>query len=534
MTPWASLVSWEIAILALVGVFQVAYLGLGIRLVLRERRTDLSTLKEVLERDIVARARRGVDPDWLRYAEEAHHVGEHRGDDLRDLATAALATGIGGTILLLSLHLLFPADARAATAALEQLLAHLGMALCASLAGVVVNVITLRGFLPWANRRFRKALEEFQNALRAIGNEHPPTETLAEAVRSQLGEAFRDAVKRFPEAFATLDRSVKELGGVIQTQTEAINAAEKNLSKAAAGLGGAGDAIMQATADLSTAVGDLGSVPSALAETLRDTKDEWTTGIRKDQQRFLDGIKDVLAEQHTLMVEVSDLLKRWENDQRLMARQLTNAVSDVSAQAGALPAKLAGEVQNMADTLGREFGAVARNHVADLIQDAKTRDEKLRDHLTAQMTTLRNDFLNRTSDVVGETIRKVYEDVEKTLLAKLAEVGDGLREAMAELPDRAKGFAGSLSAVDRNLQSVGGRIGAIVGQLDRSVEHLREIADNTRKFEDRLIAVFGRVSDDHLAKLHPVVASTKATHETIREILDGQVDFIERLLERAT
>lgn len=535
MTAWlASLVWWEFAILAVVVVLQLHYLRRGFRLVLRERRTDLSDLRGKLEQDIVDRARRGVDPDWLRYAEEAHQVGEHRGDDLRDLATAALATGIGGTILWLSLHLLLDRVDSSAVAALEQLLEHMGLALWASFLGVFVNVITLHVLLPWANRRFRKALDEFQDALRSFASEHPPTETLAEAVRSQLGEAFRDAVARFPEAFATLDRSVKELGGVIQSQTQAINAAEKNLARAAQGLGGSGDAIMRATAELSTAVGDLGSVPAALAETLLDAREAWTDGLRRDQQRFLDGIKEVLAEQRVLLQEVAESLQRSEDDRRAAAQRLADAVADVSTAVGAMPAKLAAATESMGNALGREFGAAARNHVEDLIRDAKTRDEKLRAHLAEQMTTLRNDFLNSTSDVVSDTLRKVYADMEQTLLAKLAEVGDGLREAMVELPDRARGFAGSLSRVDRNLQSVGGRIGAVVAQLDRSVAHLRDVAENTKQFEDRLIAVFRQVSDDHLAKLEPFVQSTKATHETIRDILDGQVDFIERLLERTT
>ena len=541
MIGWLTAHWWEVAILAFVAGLEFFYFGRCWRLArIDDVRSELARLRNgVVEPDIIARAKRGQDPDWLHYTDAADRKVEHRSDSFRVYATTALATGIGGTIFALSLHLLLgewdttdPVAPR--HAAMEYLLRNMGLALVASALGVVNNLLILLWLLPRADQQFREMLDGFQNSLRNIGERHPPTETLAEAVRSKLGEAFRDAVARFPEAFAQLDRSVEALGKVIESQTGAILAAQRGLENSARSLAAAGEVIEPAANSMSASVTKLNSLPEALAATLRDTQDSWTGQIREDQQRFLDGVKEVLGEQKSQAAELAESLRGWE-DARAEAeakrqqehedatRRIVNSLSDVTGAVSGIPAELANAVNESADTFGERFGTEARNHVADLIQDGKQRDTALRQHLQEQAETLRADFLNNTSDVVRDTLRRFYEDLDKALFAKLAEIGDGLREAMHELPEEAKGFAASLATVDRKMQRV-------VVRIDESADHLGRVANVTKEFNGDLTDALRQVTDRHIARLDPVFDNLQKAHADINKLVAEQVAFIEDLL----
>ena len=211
---------------------------------------------------------RGEDPDWLHYSDRADRFGEHRFESIRVYANTALATGIGGTIFTLSLHFFLGSleeseAAVASHAALEDLLHHMGWALIASAIGVVNNLLILLVLLPFGNKRFNRALAELNDKLHATRDDNKPAETLAEAVRDKLGEAFKDAVERFPDAFARLDVSVEALGEIIEVQTKEILRAESGLREGADTLASASEAIAPAAQELSASISRLLTLPSA-------------------------------------------------------------------------------------------------------------------------------------------------------------------------------------------------------------------------------------------------------------------------------
>ena len=183
-------------VLVVVFVFQ---LGIAWRCRILARGSDseaLDGLRRRFEDDIVNRARRGDGPDWVRYMDEADRVHERRVDRLRVWATGALALGIAGTMAALAYRLNQP------SAPGFGMLVGVAPALLASLTGVVNNLfISLRLFLV-SDRQFEAALNDFRQKLQACSEENTPPGKFADAVREQLGEAFREAVRSFPEAFA--------------------------------------------------------------------------------------------------------------------------------------------------------------------------------------------------------------------------------------------------------------------------------------------------------------------------------------------
>ena len=157
---------------------------------------ELDRLWKTFKQDILSRAKRGDGPDWVRYMDEADRVHERRVDRMRVWATGALVVGIGGTMAALAYRLW-----GLSTFELGVLTAF-APALVASLTGVLNNLAITLGLFRLSDRRFEQALNDFRQALRTCSDENAPQERFADAVRDQLGEAFREAVRSFPEAFA--------------------------------------------------------------------------------------------------------------------------------------------------------------------------------------------------------------------------------------------------------------------------------------------------------------------------------------------
>ena len=442
MIDWVFGHLWEVAILGVVGGLQVYYFFHSLTLVRANVEDELAELRDELSADIISRARRGEDPDWLHYSDRADRFGEHRFESIRVFANTALATGIGGTIVTLSLHFFLgsseaPQAAISSHVALQDLLDHMGIALIASAIGVVNNLLILLVLLPLGNKRFDQALKQLYDKLHATRDNNKPAETLAEAVRDKLGEAFKDAVERFPDAFALLDDSVEALGEIIETQTKEILRAESGLKEGADTLATASEAIAPAARELSESISRLLTLPSMVSDKLTETQEALTSEIRADQREHLKTMAEILHGQREQGKTLADA-----------AREVANTGSDVVGAVRQIPPQFAQEIAKSADTLGNRFGDEARNLVTDVIDDGKERDQKLRQHLNEQIAEYRVEFLNRTSDVILETVKKIYADLQEPIVAELVTISKGLREATVELPKQARGFAQSLATID--------------------------------------------------------------------------------------
>ena len=519
MIDWVFGHLWEVAILGVVGGLQLFYFLRCLKLVRANVEDELAELREELSADIISRAMRGEDPDWLHYSDRADRFGEHRFESIRVYANTALATGIGGTIFTLSLHFFLGSleeseAAVASHAALEDLLHHMGWALIASAIGVVNNLLILLVLLPFGNKRFNRALAELNDKLHATRDDNKPAETLAEAVRDKLGEAFKDAVERFPDAFARLDVSVEALGEIIEVQTKEILRAESGLREGADTLASASEAIAPAAQELSASISRLLTLPSAISDSLTKTQEALTSEIRADQRKHLDTMAEILHEQREQGKILAD-----------SARDVANTGSDVVGAVRQLPPAFAQEITKSADMLGNRFGDEARNLITDVINDGKERDQKLRQHLHEQIAEYRVEFLNRTSDVILATVKKIYADLQRPIVAQLVTISEGLREAAVELPKQAKGFAQSLATIDGKLQ-------AVVQRIDDSTNNLNRAAKASEEFQAALIKAHDDANAPLRAQMSNFVHDLSRRNEEIDEMVSSQVQLIERLLAR--
>lgn len=499
-----------------------AQLYLLVRCLFHARGDDaaaLDDLRKQFDLDIAGRANRGEGPDWVRYMDEADRVHGRRVDQLQVWATAALVVGIGGTMLTLALR-----PTGTSPDELRALIAAVGPALLASLSGVMNNLVITLGLFRWSDRRFRASLDEFRNRLQEFSDQNPPQEKFADAVRDQLGIAFREAVSEFPRAFARLDESVQSLGGIIEEQSKAVLEAAVELKQGADGLTGAAKEIVPVAGLLKSSTDRLRALPEELKEAMATVLDAWEQEVRRDQESFISGVQHVLKDQQELLEDARSKFVEWERQRGEIASQQAKAWAEAieSIQRSntaivktieELPEIFSNEVARVADTLGKQFGLEARQHVQDLVREISKGNETLRKQIETATSDLQRTFLNATSDVIAKTLEEVYRRVEGTLLTSLDEIGKGIREALVELPDHARSFASSLSAADDKLQQS-------IERLADSAHHLKKVAELTEDFEKSLA--------DALAKsTAPIIESLQFEVRKVVAAVQGSSGSIE-------
>ena len=434
--------------------------------------------------------------------DEADRVHERRVDRMRVWATAALVVGIGGTMGALAYRL------RGLSTFELGVLTAFAPALLASLIGVLNNLAITLWLFRLSDRGFERALNDFRQALRTCSDENAPQERFADAVRDQLGEAFREAVRSFPEAFAQLDRSVQHMGEAATAQSQSMIEAASGLQRGVDGLTAAAVQIAPVAELLNTATTELRTVPGQLRQTLDETREAWAQEMHRDQEAFIGSVRQVLDDQRAMLGRIQQALQRWEHGRHETAAQqqtawletvglVQKAAAEIVATAEGLPAVFTREIEQIAGRLGREFSIGAQQHVADLTQEMREGNRTLVEQINASTRELQNRLLNDTSRVVGESAEEVHRRVGEPLLSMLEGVSRGIEEALRTLPENAETFAASLSTADEKLQQS-------IARLQESADHLERVVDLhenfrtslTRAFRDGAAESFGPVRKD--------------------------------------
>lgn len=482
----------------------------------------LDELREQFNGDIVSRATRGDGPDWVRYMDEADRVHGRRVDRLQVWATAALVIGIGGTMATLAFR-----PTGTSPDELRALIGAVSPALYASLSGVANNLLITLVLFRWSDVRFRASLDDFRNRLQEFSDQNPPQEKFANAVRDQLGIAFKEAVSEFPHAFARLDESVQSLGRIIQEQSTAVLEAAAGLKQGADSLTGAAKEIIPVAGLLQSSTDRLRALPEELQQAIAAVLDTWERRIRRDQDSFISGVQEVLRSQQALLEGAHGKFVEWERQRgevaSKQAKAWAEAIESIQQSNAAIVKTVAGlpeifskEVARVAHTLGKEFGLEARQHVAELARVVRKGNESLRKQVESATADLQRLFLNNTSEVVAKTLEDVYRRVEGTLLTSLDEVGKGIREALDELPGHAESFASSLAAADKKLQRS-------IESLDESARHLKKVAELTEGFEKSLAEALAKSTAPIIESMRDEVRKIVAAVQSLGGVIKDDV-----------
>ena len=445
-------------------------------------------------RDLEARAARGEAPDWLRYLDDADRSVLPSLDRVRNLATAALATGVGGTIVALLVELWTNSELRRALAggpdalsSFDSLPSLVAWALFVSVAGVVNHLLILVLVIPRLDRQIVIALRDFRVHLEAASEARPPRQAFVDSVRSELSTAFNSALQSIPDVFARFGENVEEL----RASSVALAESARDIGPVAASLAGATEEIRV--------------LPEELATVLSETRESWRAEIFVDQQKHLEGLRAVLAEQQELVQSLS--------------RNITSRMED-------LPRLFSDHAEAATTTMSEALGLRISNLVNDLVGAVKSGHESLAEHSQENVAALNRTFLNGTAEVVREAVDSAVASVyEHPIFGTLDSVGRGLNEAIVELPGQASSFSESLVAADAKLRT------ALDG-IEAAGDQLQRVALNTGEIENALSAATQQSLEPLQEELTAFAADLRFTHQQMNEHSDGLVVFIQNLITR--
>lgn len=516
-------------------------------------------------RDLRSRAERGLAPDWLYYLNEIERNCEPKDDRIRRCASAALAVGLGGTLLAIVLHFLLqnggsPTGGLPGGNLASGLIGSLGVSLGGSLLGVLGNLSIVLALLPKAERRFKAqtrdivaGLRQADDAARAqtlVGTLQAELADIRDAVSRQFTEVFASAVSGFPAVVEGLRAEVATLARVVQSQGEGLAPATAELAQCANAVNEATRLLAPEAAGLAQAAAQMADLPGRLNAVLDRRRDEWLEAIRDEQQERLDELNrtygknlDAVAERERLMLE--------------RARELQSAVNDVGIAAGGMGEQLGDQIERVASRLGAEFGREARQHTVEVAE----RMERSFERLAEKVASHEQQWRNNLGAVIDEVLRGVGDKVNAGVGAELQGAASSLGEIARELPKAAEVLrngvetwntsqdntlegwrtAGSqVAAVSRELAGLEAPLRSSFAALKEGGERLGTALRELEKLPEDVVKTLATATAEHLREVRTVqqaaerlLEESRGSQQRAAQVLGRQGDLIRYLLSKS-
>ncbi len=451
-------------------------------------RARLDKLGNRLKRDIRTLVKSGRSLDWVHYADEAHRGQEDLREHLRNYGTISLATGVGGTMGALALHLL-TADPSQGDA-LELLLGEMGLALVASGTGVLGNLAILWGLLPRANRLFNPELDRFLRELRNQETRSAKQETLGPAIPEiiveRLGEELRDAIARVPTMF-------EQLG---ETATTLETAAEK-LDTDVAQLTSASNTLARSTVSLNRMPEQLDTV---LGKALAGLSSE-ADALRNDMRAWESERRSAAAESHANLQNAITRASSQHNETADQLKETTRALAASVAQAAIELAESTQLVAASVEGLPGLVTSAVKDAVAGLAEAAQAVQQSVLDL---------PDLVASVVEASGESLGRQLSDAVEPHVTSF---GDGLAAGLDKTIEWQNVVMGHLKEARRQHDRATRELLTSTNDVVMKVRELPDaVADGVKKVSDKLGREFGFEARQHVAQLRSTL------HENAKEL----------------
>ena len=539
-------------------------------------RTRLEGLRDRLVADMDARVASGRNLEWVYYSDEAQRKHEDLREQLRNYGTISLATGVGGTMAALAVHLLLVGDAPQDDA-LGALLGEMGWALVAAGAGVVGNLAILWGLLPWANRRFNPELDHFLGDLRREeaerrGQPDKLSQATAEIIGDRLGEELRGMIARVPGMF-------EQLGETAAALAKAADKFGADLTQ----LTSATDSLVSSTSTLNRMPRDLDDVLGKALQDLRTSESERQGAAAESHANLHSAIERMTSLHHETADKLNTTARAVASEVNDAAANLSGTTRAVRRSVEDLPGLVATAVEGSGRSLGREFSDVLapqvkilregisdcldktiewqkavsehldearRRHdrathdllhrtadiatavqglpgaVAEGVEDssgrlgrafgheARLHVEDLRNILREDAKKLREQLQRHESHLLNTTVQEL-RNVSEKLLNKIVRDLEGISEKLAAVLE---GFPEHVTAVNTGLDDTSGKLRDIAARIDVASLALREAHDKTG---DMLVGL--RTSTEGVEQA--IQRFAESNEQAIRELKDVVADL---------
>ncbi len=549
----------RLAVFLLGGALQVLILVRAWRAARGDDQARLVELGEAFGGDLSRRAGRGQEPDWLRYRGELDRLFESRDEQLRALASAALAAGLGATLVALLIGLVLDAARPDRSLDSLSLLRSAGVCLLGSLLGVAVNLVIVMVLLPSAERRHALRAGSLMRHLGKVADQHPPVGALTgplreelAAIRESLGaglaQAFAQAVTGWPQVVTRLGEQVAALGAVVEGQGRGIGEAVRDLAACSQTVASSSQALLPVAGRLGEVAAHLAELPERLGQVIDASRASWAEDLRARQEEGLRLLSEVRR-------EAEESSQARERMMLAAVRELQAAVADERAAVDRIPGLLADEVGRVTGDLGHAFGSEARAHTLDLAERLAGEHERLWLRVEQHEREVRNNIGVVVTELLEQVGRRIGETVGEPLKAageRLQQIAESLPAAASRIEESQAAWSGAQREVLSGWQAVGqrteaaaerlaqmdGHLGAGVEALAESAGHLERVARLDGEFEATLRAALAEAVTRHLAEtgswraeLTAMARDLGAAQAQLDRVLEGQSQFIRRCIE---
>lgn len=527
----------DVAVVLLVAGAQVAIFVRAWKIGGRSYEAEMESLAIRFTHDLRLRAGGGEAPDWSHCRNELDRLFEGRDERLRSAAAAALAAGLGGTILALIVHLLLGLGGSGAGALdVEAVLPGLGVALFGSLAGVVNHLLIVLWLLPRAEGRYAVVADRALAALHLTADEHPPVSAMTDALRQeiagltrmlneQFANAFVEAVPELPQVVEGLGTAVGELSSMVSSQSEGAQTAVSRLEGLAALVAESGEALAPVTSSLAATAEKLTGATERLETTLANEGQRWLEAFAGEHQRFRD--------------EAASIFDNLQRSAEQREQEMLDRLTEIRQSIRSLAESMGEQLKKAAERAGQQFGVEAGDHVKQLglivEADRNAQLEEIRRH--------EQEWRNSLTEETRNVLAAIRSEVDAGLTERLREIAGEIGRVAGKLPDVAErletsherwcavheealvGWRSAGGEIREAAASLGGgeeQLDAAVAALGRTVEHLERLATTTEGFESAVREGLRAVVVEHLEELEPV---HRQIFEIVQELRDNRGSF---------
>ena len=486
-------------------LFQVTYFRKARSLHEELCRLNLEGIEEwrLIRDDIEDRARYGLGPDSRHYSDlfERRHTAAQL-EKVRHFANAALATGVLGTMVLFVLLLItHKEEGLSLDVSLDAVRIEVILALGSSIIGIICHILILLRVLPRSEQKSLDLAFQLDEKVFGLSREHHPSNLMelpfGDMVRDGLADAFKDAVKRFPEAFGQLNETVASLDKAIENQSRVICEASNALEEPAKKLGHEASKFAEASGVLSESINGIKKstdvlelVPSRINSALKDVLDRFD-GLSESADSVVGKLGEVYQESLTDTVRNFD--QSMKQDRKRLVDVIEKTLLDgLREQSRSDQEGFRSEISLLAKNLDRQY-----KNFGELV------NEKLNE--------IRNQYVDDSCDILKKVLSDFSEQI-KQVVTPLSEVCNALHHTTDKMPRAAAQFGNSLNGAAQTLSTLPKQLDEVNVELDGATKGLVSAADRMSKMVNEV-----------QNKMNELFSNTR---ETVKYL----TDFIEELL----
>jgi len=426
--------------------------------------------------------------DWKTELERLDRVVAPRLDDIRRFSNAALVTGIGGTMAIFFIEVLYVLllGTEVSELGIKAIVQGALPALISSLSGIFVHLLILSLHLPEAQKLIvNKELK--------LLDEVAPKSFDGPTVNVDIGDTVEKIFQEIADTQKGVAESTQKMIEILK-ENKAISMIQRNSAS-------------EVQNGVQALIEQLKSLPKDLHNSLQVTEIQ---SLLKEQQSdvlaILSDMKGVAAQisgsQEKFSKAGGELLEAIKQD--LISHQASAQKIDDNIQL--LTQKLETIPDDIRSSLEKSefFDKAARDYLKQLHEVFVLHESELKKEIIQNQNEMKTWLSGQIGQILTKVMQDLQEEINDTIVAPLDIVSKKLNAATKVMPDAANKFG---------------------TDLIKSAETLTKIPDELTKISERVTEIV------HMT-LKPISDEMKNTNQGLEKAAHGLIDLIKKLILR--